>query len=154
MSMEIQAALDVADETDSFLQITDVIYDKEADFGYNDLSASEKVIYCIDNLLREVENGGFVQFFRQEAGSYAKDTLTALEAIKAKESQTIFQSVLELFPNNQVPTDEDARIELFEDIESEYSDTLSKLDEQFHETGENLVALSLNYVQKNLKNFK
>jgi len=28
MNMEIQAALDVADETDSFLQITDVIYDK------------------------------------------------------------------------------------------------------------------------------
>ncbi len=29
--MEIQAALDVADETDSFLQITDVIYDKESE---------------------------------------------------------------------------------------------------------------------------
>ena len=154
MSMEIQAALDVADETDSFLQITDVIYDKEADLGYNDLSASEKVIYCIDGLLREVENGGFVQFFRQDAGAYAEDTLLALEAIKAKDSQAVFQSVLNLFPNAQVPSDENARLELFEHIESDQADTLSELDEQFHETGENLVALSLNYVQKNLKNFK
>ena len=40
--MEIQAALDVADETDSFLQITDVIYDK-AENGYDSLNEAEKL---------------------------------------------------------------------------------------------------------------
>ena len=42
MNMDIQAALDVADETDAFLQITDVIYDKEADDGYDALSVGEE----------------------------------------------------------------------------------------------------------------
>ena len=56
MNMEIQAALDVADETDSFLQITDVIYDKESEMGYDSLTEAEKTVYCIDQLLSEMEN--------------------------------------------------------------------------------------------------
>src|SRR5690554_7785879 len=83
MSMEIQAALDMADETDSFLQITDVVYDKETDFGYDQLKEAEKTVFCIDGLMREMENGGFVQFFRQSAGNYTEDTLVALEDRKS-----------------------------------------------------------------------
>lgn len=151
--MEIQAALDVADETDSFLQITDVIYDKEAEQGYDHLSDAEKTVFLIDHLLREMENGGFVQFVHHEAGSWAEDTLEALERIKAKESYALLNQLVDLFDNRYVPKDEDERIELFDQIESEHADSIAALDDRFYDTGENLVEMTLRFVAKNLKEF-
>lgn len=151
MSMEIQAALDMADETDSFLQITDVVYDKEADFGYDQLKEAEKTVFCIDGLLREMENGGFVQFFRQSAGNYTEDTLIALERIKARESYELLNKVQDYFPEGKVPTDEDERTEIFDSIESEFSDEITELDDCFYDSGENLVQLTLLYLQRSFK---
>lgn len=154
MNMEIQAALDVADETDSFLQITDVIYDKEADQGYESLSLAEKVVFCIDHLLREMENGGFVQFIHHEAGAKTEDTLLALESIKAKESYGLLNKLVDFFENRHVPADEDERIEMFDHIESERTDDIVELDDRFYDAGENLVELTLKFVAKNLKEFR
>ena len=152
--MEIQAALDVADETDSFLQITDVIYDKESDAAYDALTEAEKTVYCIDSLLREMENGGFVQFFHHEVGALAEDTLESLERIKAKGTFDLMNRMLDLFDNRQVPADEDERIEAFDQIESEHADLIAELDDRFYDVGENLVELTLRFVQKNLKDFR
>lgn len=152
--MEIQAALDVADETDSFLQITDVIYDKESDTGYDSLTDAEKTVYCIDSLLREMENGGFVQFFHHEVGALAEDTLESLERIKAKGTYDLMNKMLNLFAGRHVPADEDERIEVFGQIESEHADLIAELDDRFYDVGENLVELTLRFVQKNLKDFR
>ena len=152
--MEIQAALDVADETDSFLQITDVIYDKEADEGYQALSPAEKVVFCIDHLLREMENGGFVQFIHHDAGANTEDTLLALESIKAKESFSLLDKLVDFFDGRKVPVDEDERIDLFDQIESEHADDIAQLDDRFYDAGENLVELTLKFVAKNLKDFR
>lgn len=154
MSMEIQAALDAGDETDSFLQITDVIYDKESELGYDQLRPVEKVVYCIDGLLREMENGGFAQFFRQQAGAFAEDTLIALEQIKAKTSLSLLKQIVDLFPNGQVPVDDDERDEVFDQIESDNGDEIIEYDDRFYDSGENLVGLTLHFVQKNLKEFR
>lgn len=154
MSMEIQAALDVGDETDSFLQITDVIYDKEADVGYFELKPIEKLIFCIDSLLREMENGGFTQFLRLYTGDFIADSLLALEQIKAKATHALLQQCVEYFPNSQVSNDDDEREQQLDQVESEHADELSALDDRFYDSGENLVALTLHYVQRNLKEFR
>ncbi len=151
--MEIQAALDVADETDSFLQITDVIYEKEEESGYDSLNDAERTVFCIDQFLREMENGGFVQFFHHEAGYRAEDTLSALDNIKAKISHQLLDQVINLFPGRAVPEDEDARIDEFDRIESEHADDIAGLDDRFYDSGENLVGMTLRYVQRNLREF-
>ena len=151
--MEIQAALDVADETDSFLQITDVIYDKESEVGYDELNEAEKTVFCIDQLLREMENGGFVQFIHHEAGARAEDTLESLERIKAPVSAALLDQIIGLFPDRNVPVDEDDRIDAFDNIESEHADKIAQLDDRFYDSGENLVGLTLRFVQKNLREF-
>ncbi len=151
--MEIQAALDVADETDSFLQITDVIYEKEEASGYDSLNEAERTVFCIDQFLREMENGGFVQFFHHEAGYRADDTLLALENIKAKVSHQLLDQVINFFPERRIPEDEDARIDEFDRIESEHADEVAELDDHFYESGENLVGMTLLYVQRNLREF-
>lgn len=153
MNMEIQAALDVADETDSFLQITDVIYDKQSEQGYGNMTESEQTVFCIDGFLREMENGGFVQFFHHEAGALSADTLAALERIKSKECHGLLDKVLGFFEARQVPSDEDDRIEAFDSIQDEFSDEISALDEKYFELTENIVALTLSFVSKHLKDF-
>lgn len=151
--MEIQAALDVADETDSFLQITDVIYNKEAENGFDSLNDVEKTVFCLDQLLREMENGGFVQFIHHEAGAKAEATLNALESIKAPVTAGLLDQVIALFPDRAVPVDEDDRIDAFDQIESEHADGIAVLDDRFYDSGENIVLLTLRFVQKNLKKF-
>ncbi|MFK4754423.1 DMP19 family protein [Oceanobacter antarcticus] len=153
MNMEIQAALDVADETDSFLQITDVIYDKEADLGYNALTDAEKTVFCIDSLLREMENGGFVQFFHHEVGALAEDTLEALERIKSRDTHALLDELIDLFPGRVVPKDEDERIALFDQLEGDHTDEIAQLDERFYEVSDSLVGLTLHFVARNLKGF-
>jgi len=154
MNMEIQAALDVADETDSFLQITDVIYDKETGSGFEALTDAEKAVFCIDNLLKEMENGGFVQFIHHDVGAYAEETLEALEKIKAKGTHALLARLIDLFDGQKIPKDEDERIEIFDHIESEHADEIAELDDRFYDVGENLVELTLLFVSKNLKDFR
>jgi len=153
MNVEIQAALDVADETDSFLQITDVIYDKEADQGYSALTDAEKTVFCIDGLLREMENGGFSQFFHHEVGALALDTLEALERIKARDCHSLLDKLVDMFPERVIPADEDDRIDVFDQIESEHADEVAQLDDRFYDVSEGLVAQTLQFVSKNLKDF-
>lgn len=152
--MEIQAALDVADETDSFLQITDAIFDLEAEQGYSQLNEAEQTVFLIDHLLREMDNGGFDQFMHHDAGARSHDTVSALARIRAKESQAILDRLIDVFPNRIVPLDDDERIALFDQLERESTDEIEQLNERFYETGENLVELTLKYVAKHIKVFR
>lgn len=153
MNMEIQAALDVADETDSFLQITDVIYDKEADVGYEALNQAEKTVFCIDGLLREMENGGFSQLMYHDSGGRVNDILAALDNIKSREVIVHLKHFLELFGDRPIPGDEDERIALFETVESEQTDVIAALDDKYYDAVESLVGLTLAYVARNQKSF-
>lgn len=153
MNLEIQAALEVADETDAFLQITDVIFDREADIGYDNLTPAEKTVYCIDGLSRAMENGGFSQLFNHEIGALSSDILEALEKIRAKNSLKIVKQVVGFFPDAHVPLDEDDRAEAFDRISNEWFDEIAQCDDSFHGAGENLVELTITFVAKNLSHF-
>lgn len=154
MNMEIQAALDVADETDAFLQITDVIFEREAELGFADLSRAEKTVYCIDCLSKEMENGGFGQLFHHDTGALSLDMLEALELIRAKNSREVVQQMVNYFPNGVVPTGEDERISTFDQLASELVDEIAECDDRFYDAGENLVELTLKFVAKNISQFR
>lgn len=154
MNMEIQAALDVADETDAFLQITDVIFDRQADVGYDNLTNAEKTVYCIDSLSREMENGGFSQLFHHDTGGLSFDILESLEKIRAKNTHAILQQMVDFFPRGEVPADEDERIEVFDQFAIELVDEIAECDDRFHDTGENLIELTLKFVTKNVAQFR
>lgn len=152
--MEIQAALDVADETDAFLQITDVIFDRVEEAGYSSLTQAEKTVYCVDSLSREMENGGFALFFYHEIGAFCSDVQLALESIRAKNSLEIFNKVMSYFPNSLVPVDEAERVEAFDQVTNNWFDEMAECDDRFLEVGENLIELTLKFVSKNLSEFR
>jgi hypothetical protein len=146
MNLEIQAALEVADETDAFLQITDVIFNKKADIGYADLSPAEKSVYCIDS--------GFGQLFHHDSGALIQDMLKALEDIRAKNTYRIVRKIVDYFPDSDVPSDEDERMKVFDSLAAEKVDEIAECDDHFHDVGENLIELTLNFVAKNVNGFR
>jgi hypothetical protein len=154
MNMQIQAALEAADETDAFLQITDVIFNKKDDIGYADLSAAEKSVYCIDSLSREMENGGFGQLFHHDSGALIQDMLAALKKIRAKNSYDVVRQVVDYFPSSNVPTDEDERMKVFDSLATDKVDEIAECDDRFHKVGENLIELTLKFVAKNVSEFR
>ena len=154
MNMEIQAALDVADETDAFLQITDVIFAREAELGFADLTRAEKTVFCIDCLSREMENGGFGQLFHHDAGALCIDMLQALEQIRAPNSHQVVQQMVNFFPNSEVPIAEEERIDTFDQLASELVEEIAECDDRFHNTSENLIELTLKFVANNVSQFR
>lgn len=153
MNMDIQAALEVADETDAYLQISDLIFEKGQNQGFDALTYSEKTFYCIDGFLREMGNGGLAHFFYNESGSHAGDTIQALDQIKVPSAKEIVVKALECFPDKQVPQDNEDRIQEFGRIEENYAELIGRLDDQFYTTESEVVKKTLKYVADNLKDF-
>ncbi len=152
--MDVKAALELPDETDAFLQISDILYGKISSSGYESLSTSEKYFYCIDGLIRGMGSGGISHFFYDEAGIHAEDAIKGLEAARATRIQKVVQDALDCFPGKQVPADEEAREELVSDLEEQHSDLWAAISDRFFDSETELVKLTLKFVSKNLADFR
>ena len=148
----MQAALELPDETDAFLQISDIIFDKESAFGYEKFTDAEKAFYCIDGFIRGMGNGGVAQFF-YDYGHHSQDTKIALESVKAEQAQTLFSKALGCFPDGAVPTDSHDREQLVAGLEEEHGDLWSNLSDSFYDAETELIKLTLKFVNSNLKGF-
>ena len=65
------------------------LFYKAERLGYDALTPTEKIIFIMVGLEREINNGGFEQWFFNSAGNYALDTPAALEAIGANHTAGI-----------------------------------------------------------------
>jgi len=120
----------------------------EAPLG--DLSKEEQVFVCVYELEREVNNGGFDQFFRNSFGQYARETVGALETIGAASMAELARTaVAEAFPPGVVPSDEDERFDALDSAGDDLVDKLNSLDQRFCEYPDDLTALLFAYVQAN-----
>ena len=80
-------------------------------------SKSERMVFGFAWLVREVNNGGFHQYFLNSSGDYWKDVLWGLEAISDGKGLAAFKKVLSIFPDS-TPSE----------ITSERINQLDKLD--------------------------
>lgn len=118
------------------------------------LTESQKNFYYIQELEREVNNGGFNQYFYNSGGDYAHQTISALNAIGANKASKILQSAINEFPNHQVPKDRASRQSLLSKIEKEAQIKWDKLDEEFYKYPDDLSRLNIIYIKKNQKDFE
>ncbi len=150
--MDVQAALELPDETDAFLQISDIIFEKESSSGYEKFSDAERNFFCIDGFIRGMGNGGISQFFH-EHGQHTVDTQKALAEVKSEAAKALLSQATACFPNSSVPLDEDDREGLVADLEEQNGDLWSELSDKFYDSETELIKLTLKYVNKNLKSF-
>jgi hypothetical protein len=72
----------------------------------------EQIVDLVRWLDREVENGGFHQFFNNSPGDKTAETFAALETIGAPRTAGILRRAAAMFPSGMPPQDRDARMEI------------------------------------------
>ena len=77
-------------------------------------------------LAREVQNGGFHQFFFNSAGDYWKDVLDGLIAVGDEEGLARYRQVLSIFPNSTPSVNRITRLEQLNALEEKDEDKVSK----------------------------
>ena len=120
--------------------------------GYGDdfskLTDPQKLFYLNQNLEREINNGGFNQYFCNSSGDNAHETILSLKAIGAGKTAEILQKAIDQFPKKFVPKDRDERTEIVEQIEDTANEVWEELDERFFEYEDDLNTLNIEYVKK------
>lgn len=136
---------------DSFV---DFVFDKLANYGYDDLKQPEKVVICVWSLKGEIDNGGFEQWFFNESGDWAIDTPESLRLINAPLAAAMVENSIAIFPKGPPPQNTDERREFLESASDDTNKKWHQLSEQFYKEEEDLESLLLAYAKKNIKTSK
>ena len=120
----------------------------------NLLTRSEKNIVLIEDLEREINNGGFKQFFQNSSGGFANETLAALTAIGSQNFSKLLREAIDVFPNSVVPKVNDLRRNTILSIELTATPIWSKLDTEFYKYDEDIYHLLITYIQENIGDFR
>lgn len=117
------------------------------------LTEPEKTFYFIQNLEREVNNGGFNQYFYNSSGDFAHQTIISLRQINAIKTVDILQLAIDQFPNSTVPQDRSERQNILEQIEEKANEIWGQLDERFFKYEDNLYDLNIVFIKQNRSSF-
>ena len=148
---EVMAHRGDADDAELDANIGFILLDKEERRGLASFSPPERHVYAVEGMSREVNNGGFGQFFLNSSGELAYDLVPALEAMGSRRNLSIARRALERF-GRPASLDEAARHAHLEELCSD-SDPWSDLDEEFYENPEDVEKLILDYIGRNLAAF-
>jgi len=117
------------------------------------LTEAQKNFYFNQNLEREINNGGFNQYFYNSSGDFAHDTIISLRAIRANKTADILQQAIEQFPNSIVPKERAKRQEVLELIEDNAKEVWELLDQKFYKYEDDLNELNIQYIKQNRSSF-
>ncbi len=119
----------------------------------NKLTEQQKQFYYNQCLEREINNGGFNQYFFNSSGDFAHKTVQSLQTIGAKKTADILQKAIDQFPNSNVPEDRTERQEILEQIQETADVVWEDLDQNFFSYEDDLNTLNIDFVRKNKDKF-
>ena len=139
---------------DSIIEIDNFI-SQLCEYGenLNALTESQKQLFFIQEFEREMNNGGFKQYFTNSSGDNAQETVVALNLIGAKSMAKILQKAIDKFPNKKAPKERDERENIVEKMEEKNDEIWEKLEEKFYEYPYNLNELNIVYIKQNKQDF-
>lgn len=120
----------------------------------NKLSPSQRKFYYNQELEREVNNGGFKQFYFNSSGNFAEEVVDSLMAIGANKTFKIVKKANNQFPNGKVPKDRDERQKVLEQIEEKANEAWEKLNQDFYKYEDDLNTLNLEFIKKHIDDFR
>src|SRR5687768_790603 len=71
MTDRIDEILTIEDPTEFAIALSDHVFGRPGPEGFSGLTEAEQTVYCIAGLERDVNNGGFAQFFLNSSGDQA-----------------------------------------------------------------------------------
>ncbi len=120
---------------------------KAARVGDDKLSAEERVILAVEALEREVNNGGYGQFFVNSSREYAPSIVDALRRICCPKTAEITQNALTIVQKTPM-TDEEIENGTWEENE-ERQDSLGECDSLYFERPENIEESLFAFIKAN-----
>lgn len=154
-AMNIDEILQMDNQTSAIIELDERV-NELSDYGedLSKLTEPQKVLLFVENLEREVNNGGFSQFYLNSSGDYAHETLRGLRTIEANKMADILAKANSVWPNQTVPKDRAKRKEVQEAIEEQASPIWDQCDNNFYQYPDDIVGLLLKYVKQHKVDFE
>jgi len=142
------------DETDLVIALDNYIAGK-CSYGSKTelLSSPERIFFICQTLEREINNGGFSQFYFNSSGNFAAETPDALSEIGANRTSEIVRQANSLFVKGLNKDRLQCEKMFNEFLTEETEEKLNSLDNDFYKYEDNLLKLNYDYVMKNKENF-
>ncbi len=127
--------------------------------SFKNMAETLMVVYLVNELEAEVNNGGFLQFMTNSSGQYANETVKVLDLIGAKYTKGLLEKAIEIvLKHNTSPEQLNQKIntlklhEIF--ASSDFYDNeemmaeMNVLDKKFYEYKESPSTLKMEYFEK------
>jgi hypothetical protein len=117
------------------------------------LTEPQKQFYYNQCLEREINNGGFNQYFFNSSGKFTHLTVQSLLTINARVTADILQKAIDQFPGKKVPQNRSERQEILEQIQDLSNPVWEELDQKFFAYEDDLNKLNIVFVRQNKDKF-
>ena len=118
------------------------------------LTDEEKVIVLIEEYEREINSGGFNQFYFNTSGNYYNNIVDALKKVKSIKFIDLLKKSSTPFPDSIIPSDREKRLKIIEEIEDDAEELWEELEQEFYKYEENIHELVLQYIRENIEHFR
>ena len=141
---------------DMIVMEIDTYLNEKSEYGekIEKLNSSQRTFLFVENLEREINNGGFNQFYFNSSGDFSQETLNALLEIGAEKTVKIVENANSEFDNGNVPKDRIKRQNKLELIEEKAEENWEKCDTEFYEYQDDLTELLIAFILKNKADFE
>ena len=141
---------------DMIVMEIDTYLNEKSEYGekIEKLNSSQRTFLFVENLEREINNGGFNQFYFNSSGDFSQETLNALLEIGAEKTVKIVENANSEFDNGNVPKDRIERQNKLELIEEKAEENWEKCDTEFYEYQDDLTELLIAFILKNKADFE
>lgn len=154
VSPSIAEILDIRDENEFAMALSDLVVARVEAVGYAGLRPGERIAYCVDGLEREVNHGGFSQFFFNPPGNLCQETVAALQAIGAEHTAQIVERAMAVFPDGKPSPDLNRRQAQLAALGEAQTVALDGLDDEFYQSHIDLTSLVRAYVRAHQQDFQ
>jgi hypothetical protein len=117
--------------TETYFKVANSVNDRELAIGYENLNPSEKLFYCVWQLVCEILNGGIGQYYDNPSGDQATDVIDALEVMGANEHAKLMRSANSLFGEDGPSRNRRTRQKQLDAIGCERSEKMNEIDREF-----------------------
>jgi hypothetical protein len=120
----------------------------------DELTTAQKIVFFVSNLEKELNNGGFNQFYWNTSGDYVSETVEALKSIGANKAITIIEKANSVWRDSNVPKTQDERQQIFLEIEATAEDIWDNCDQEYLQYEQDITKLLFTYAKDNQEEFQ
>lgn len=120
---------------------------KEARFGERALSDDERIVLAVEALEREVDNGGYAQFFKNSSREYAPMIVASLQRIGCRETAAITEKAIKALGTRHLTADGIKSAMAKNDEQREVK--LNRCDHEYYKNPEPIAELLFAFIKTN-----